>query len=298
VNFNMMVQCKQDEAKRNDNKTSAQFYSSSRCPATLSTEPIFAMHFLPSSRCTRLSIVRSAFNQRLLSLEAAAAAASAAASKRSDLSKQSSDSNASTSTSVSPTVRERVQKYREGARDRMQVYSDRAKHGFEEFREHPRESAVEGAKGASKLFRQYGPVFVVTYGGLYFAVLGTLYLGVESGVIDPISLLHQISSHTVNNSVDAVASAEVIAGTSDSTPRTTLDFVVNFLENHSITQPYAKTVRDDYPWLSNFLVAWISTKFTEPIRLPLAAALTPRIARIFGWAKPNGQPQTVGNKSL
>jgi Protein of unknown function (DUF1279) len=170
--------------------------------------------------------------------------------------------------------REQLENYRDNARERYHELSDRAKEGVEAFREHPRESAVESAKGIGMLFRQYGPVFVVTYGGLYFLVLGSLYAGVEAGVLDPVSLLHQIGVAGATSSADAEAS------------RTTLDFVVNFMETHEVTQPYAETIRDDYPWLANFMVAWIATKFTEPLRLPLAAAFTPRIAKTFGWGKP------------
>lgn len=33
-----------------------------------------------------------------------------------------------------------------------------------------------------------------------------------------------------------------------------------------------------------FLIAWIATKFTEPVRLAVTLAITPRIARFFGRA--------------
>lgn len=33
-----------------------------------------------------------------------------------------------------------------------------------------------------------------------------------------------------------------------------------------------------------FLIAWVATKFTEPLRLALTLAITPRIARLVGRA--------------
>lgn len=34
----------------------------------------------------------------------------------------------------------------------------------------------------------------------------------------------------------------------------------------------------------SFVIAWIATKFTEPIRLAITLAITPRIARCIGRA--------------
>ncbi|KAK1938234.1 hypothetical protein P3T76_009384 [Phytophthora citrophthora] len=42
-----------------------------------------------------------------------------------------------------------------------------------------------------------------------------------------------------------------------------------------------------------FLLAWIATKFTEPLRLALTIAVTPRIARFLGRA-PKLPPKAPG----
>lgn len=34
----------------------------------------------------------------------------------------------------------------------------------------------------------------------------------------------------------------------------------------------------------SFVIAWVATKFTEPLRLALTIAITPRIARLVGRA--------------
>lgn len=38
-----------------------------------------------------------------------------------------------------------------------------------------------------------------------------------------------------------------------------------------------------------FLLAWIATKFTEPLRLAVTLAITPRVARFFGRAPPKAR---------
>ena len=43
----------------------------------------------------------------------------------------------------------------------------------------------------------------------------------------------------------------------------------------------------------SFLLAWIATKFTEPVRLALTIAMTPRIARFLGRA-PKLPPKKPG----
>ena len=40
------------------------------------------------------------------------------------------------------------------------------------------------------------------------------------------------------------------------------------------------------PRKGDFAVAWIATKFTEPLRLALTAAITPSVARMLGRAPP------------
>merc|ERR1740130_897592 len=64
----------------------------------------------------------------------------------------------------------------------------------------------------------------------------------------------------------------------------TMTYMVEFLEYYSWTKPLAPIVQEN-PWTANFGIAWIMTKFTEPIRLGLAVAVTPSIAKQIGYGR-------------
>lgn len=162
-------------------------------------------------------------------------------------------------------------------RDRASVLRNRASHmrenareSYKEFREHPRESMREGAKSFSGMMRKYGPVFVGTYAGVYLTTLGSLFACVQSGLLDPAYLFSLFG--------------EVDAGEAKST----VDLVVEWMRNHSFTEPYAPFMERN-PYLANLAVAWIAIKFTEPIRAAVALGITPRVARSLGYA--NAAPE-------
>lgn len=50
-----------------------------------------------------------------------------------------------------------------------------------------------------------------------------------------------------------------------------------------MTRPYAEKLTKN-PNLINLGIAWVATKFTEPLRLAVTVAVTPRIARALGMA--------------
>ena len=125
-----------------------------------------------------------------------------------------------------------------------------------------RDQAKDGAKSFGGMMKAYGPVFIGSYLTIYGITLGSLYLGVESGVMDPVTTL----GYLTGNHEEARSSAVVVA---------------ELLEKYTITEPFADTVKQK-PALANFAIAWVSTKFTEPFRLAATAAVVPRVARYFG----------------
>ena len=146
--------------------------------------------------------------------------------------------------------------------------------------QHARNSAKvarKGAKSAGEMMKQYGPVFAGTYFGIYWATLGLCYGGIDSGLIDPLTVIQFIKSNS-----DAA---------SDSAP-TTVAYVVEFMEHYSLTAPYAPYVAKN-PHFANLGVAWIGVKFTEPVRLALAMAVVPRVARYFGREKKEEEDVSV-----
>jgi hypothetical protein len=161
-----------------------------------------------------------------------------------------------------PTMREKL-------RSRLQDSRTAAAAQLQEFRDHPAQSAAEGAKSVSGMFRKYGPIFVGTYGCVYFTTLGLLFSGVQSGILDPLVLLGWLGQNPSEHGAETA---------------TTVHLVVDWMEHHTVTKPYASYVEQN-PAFANFAVAWIAVKFTEPIRLAVALTLTPRVSRFLGYTK-------------
>lgn len=122
--------------------------------------------------------------------------------------------------------------------------------------------AKDGAKGFGGIMKMYGPVAIGTYLSIYAVFLGGLYAGVESTLLDPVTLLGYMTGNH-----DEARSSAVVVG--------------EMMEHYTITQPFAEMVQEK-PKLANFSIAWIACKFTEPLRLAATAAITPRVARHLG----------------
>jgi hypothetical protein len=181
----------------------------------------------------------------------------------------------------SQALRHSVDDRREKIRHRATHYRDSAAVKLKEFQDNPKQTALAGAKSFTAMLRMYGPVFIGTYGVVYITTLSTLYAGVASGVVDPVALFTTLGI-IPTAVVDAAATSAAVDAGAMIGPTTTVDLVYNFLDRHEITKAYAHYVQD-YPALANFGVAWIAVKFTEPIRLPVAISITPRVARYIGY---------------
>ena len=167
-------------------------------------------------------------------------------------------------------LRARIQDSKDKAMHRADGYRDSAVGHYRDFREHPRQSAQEGAKNVTGMLKKYGPVFVGTYLSVYFSTLGILFAGVQSGVLDPVVLFGWMGQGGDSETTTTAAS--------------TVHLVVEFMENHDFTKPYSGIIERN-PVFANLAVAWIAVKFTEPIRLGVALAITPRVSRFLGYTK-------------
>jgi Protein of unknown function (DUF1279) len=181
---------------------------------------------------------------------------------------------------------------REALRDRATHYRDSAATRLREFKENPKQTALDGAKSFTTMLRMYGPVFIGTYAAVYFTTLSGLYAGVASGALDPVALFTTLG--IIPTAAATAADAGATVATTTITTTTTVDLVYNVLDHHEITKSYAHYVQD-YPALANLGVAWISVKFTEPIRLPVAISITPRVARYIGY-RPKVKEQAENDK--
>lgn len=114
-----------------------------------------------------------------------------------------------------------------------------------ERKKEPVKQPEQGRRGGRirELWNKYGAVAIVTYVGVYGATLTTLYIAIDTGMIVAVDVVPMLKSVGADRLFDL-----------------------------SLVKPKA----------GNFAVAWILTKFTEPLRALATVALTPSIARLLG----------------
>jgi len=126
------------------------------------------------------------------------------------------------------------------------------------------------------LLNRYGYVFVPTYASVYVATLASLYMGIDSGWIDPTIFLNegeQAAEAVLEDEEDSIVA----------TPAELAKIVIKFLDGYSHLRPFIPKIENN-PSLVNLGVAWIGTKFTEPLRLIVTVSIVPSIARSLGYA--------------
>ena len=125
--------------------------------------------------------------------------------------------------------------------------------------------------------KQYGPVFIGTYFTIYWSFLALLYGGVDSGLVDPLTVIQFIKSNSTETTETSI---------------TTVEYVVGIMNHYYLTAPYAPYIEKN-PHFANLGVAWIGVKFTEPVRLAITIAVVPRLARYFGFVKKDEEDDIV-----
>ena len=181
------------------------------------------------------------------------------------------------------TWRERYKEGTASVRAQAKHLRENAQASLTEFREHPGESVKEGAKSFSGMMKAYGPVFAGVHVSLYFATIAGLFVGVDSGLLDPVYLINLLGN--ADTSATGVATET----------KNTVDVVVEWMQAHTWTQGLAPVIERN-PHFASFAVAWITVKFTEPIRLPISLFLTPRLARYLGIKAKSETPSDEKNE--
>jgi hypothetical protein len=97
-------------------------------------------------------------------------------------------------------------------------------------------------------------------------------LSVESGVLDPAYVM----SWVTDGNEEAKSSVQII---------------VEFMDHYPWTKPYAPMIENN-PKMANLGVAWVATKFTEPIRLAITIPLLPWVSRAVGRTAPKEDANT------
>jgi len=127
------------------------------------------------------------------------------------------------------------------------------------------------------MFRRYGKVFVGTYFAVYVSTVLGLFMSVQSGHLDAMYIMSLLTGTSAPADPGGVADPATIKEAADA-----MKEIVELLESYTLTRPVAPMV-EQYPWTANLAIAWIATKFTEPIRFGLTVVVTPTIAKMFGY---------------
>ena len=139
-------------------------------------------------------------------------------------------------------------------------------------------AAKKGAIGVRDMIQKYGFTFLGTYFGLYFGTLGALFAGIDSGLLDPAAVMDSVSW------IPGIHIGVGDGGDGEGTKKT-VDIIVELMQKYDFTRQYADAVAKN-PHAANLGIAWIATKFTEPIRLGVSLAVVPRLHRALGRDTP------------
>mmetsp|Transcript_3721 Transcript_3721/g.4881 ORF Transcript_3721/g.4881 Transcript_3721/m.4881 type:complete len:351 (+) Transcript_3721:78-1130(+) len=133
----------------------------------------------------------------------------------------------------------------------------------------------KGAHSVHDLVKKYGRTFVGTYFTIYIVTLGSLFVGLDTGIIDPATLSHiDLPWHSGHGADEQnAADAEEF--------KSSVELVAAYMAKYEWTAPYADMVQKN-THTSNLAIAWVATKLTEPIRLPLTLTILPRISKMMG----------------
>ncbi|KAJ0411661.1 hypothetical protein ATCC90586_004130 [Pythium insidiosum] len=142
-----------------------------------------------------------------------------------------------------------------------------------------RQEMVEKGKShwekLKELWRQYGIVAVGTYFSMYGVVLGSIYVAIEQGWVSTARTSRQEGEQPPADS-DAATAASPFNLVTATNKIVTLAEDLGVAQYMDLQRVNSKT--------GSFVIAWVATKFTEPLRLAVTLAITPRIARLVGRA--------------
>ena len=122
------------------------------------------------------------------------------------------------------------------------------------------------------IIKKYGWTFIGTYLGVYFATLGTLFVSIDSGLIDPMTITSiELPWHSSGGAEESMSADKDDFDSG-------VEFISSYMKKFPWTAPYADIALKN-PHMTNLALAWIAVKFTEPIRLPLSLGIVRKIAK-------------------
>ncbi len=128
-----------------------------------------------------------------------------------------------------------------------------------------------------EMMKRYGKIFIGTYFTVYVTTIVSLFMAVQSGQLDAVYVISLLTGTSSPSEPGGVADPETIKDAASA-----IKDLVELLEKYTLTRPVAPLV-EEYPWTANFAIAWVATKFTEPIRFGATVAMTPAIAKFLGY---------------
>jgi len=149
----------------------------------------------------------------------------------------------------------------------------------------------KGARSLRELAHKYGYTFFGSYFTIYLITLSTLFTGLDSGYIDPATLTDiqfQFPWHSGTGAEEAAAKADAKEF------RSSVEMLAGYIERFEWMEK-AKEAAAKNPHLANLAIAWVATKFTEPVRLPLTLAITPRVSKFLGQKTEDDEDDVVGD---
>ena len=117
------------------------------------------------------------------------------------------------------------------------------------------------AKNAGANVKKYGPVFVATYGSLYVSTLAGMFVALDNGLFN--------------------------AATFGMDPAAAVTKACDLIESLTGYADGPQYVRDN-PRVGTFMLGWVMTKFTEPIRLGVTVLVVPRLSKWLGQSPSTG----------
>jgi hypothetical protein len=137
------------------------------------------------------------------------------------------------------------------------------------------DAAKQGASSIRDMIKKYGWTFIGTYMGVYFITLGSLFGALDSGLIDPLTLTSiEVPWHSSGVEDGAASDSTTDRDDFDST----VEFVASYMKKFSWLAPYSDLPLKN-PHMANLAIAWVATKLTEPIRLPVTIGIVRKIAK-------------------
>ena len=133
----------------------------------------------------------------------------------------------------------------------------------------------KGAKSIKELIQIHGMSFIGSYFVIWVGTVSIFFGALDSGLVDPMTLMNvDLPWHSgpEQSQQDASDAKEITSA---------IDYIATKMENYKWTEPYADLVRDK-PRISNFAIAVVATKFTEPVRIGLTLGVAPKISKMRG----------------